>query len=66
MEAEPNTWSVFNCVVLGLSVQIIKCFALPCLWKLDLLRFRTDLKIKHSTVVLYSVRRVAIGTGILS
>ena len=29
MEAVPNTWSVFNCVVFGLSVQIIKCFALP-------------------------------------
>ena len=28
MEAVPNKWSVFNCVVLGLSVQIIKCFAL--------------------------------------
>ena len=28
MESVPNTWSVFNCVVLGLSVKIIKCFVL--------------------------------------
>ena len=28
MEAVPNTWSVFNCVVLGLSVQIIKVLCL--------------------------------------